>query len=141
MKILLAAIMTVTLASPSFAHNHRDRGRDDHREYRHERYNNTLRWLESRFPRFVPERVIVPCPRHYNSYHRPYDTEIDTYIDGEFNGFKDGAVWRMEDGSVWEQCSCQTYHCHLCNPRVVIYLVDCNRCKMSVDGVDETVFV
>ena len=61
-------------------------------------------------------------------------------IDGDFEGFDDGAVFRLADGTYWIQDQYLFwYHCS-CNPWVLILRSD-NRYYLQVAGKDKIVAV
>jgi len=58
---------------------------------------------------------------------------IETYIDGEFEGWDGDTVWKMDNGQIWQQSS-YSYHYHYAyHPKVLIYRAS-GGWKMKVDG-------
>ena len=65
---------------------------------------------------------------------------IETYIDGDFEGWEGETIWKMDNGQIWQQAS-YAYHYHYAyHPKVLIYRADVGW-KMKADDDDESVAV
>jgi hypothetical protein len=70
----------------------------------------------------------------------PTGAVVESYIDGDFEGWDGETVFKLDNGQIWQQDSyAYTYH-YSYHPKVLIYK-DGMRYKMKVDGVDSTIEV
>jgi len=70
----------------------------------------------------------------------PSGNAIESYIDGDFEGWSGDTVFKLDNGEIWQQASyAYTYH-YAYHPKVLIYK-DGSRFKMKVDGVSSTIEV
>ena len=58
---------------------------------------------------------------------------INSQIEGEFNGFNDGAIFRLVDGTVWQQKNYQYMYIYAYRPQVSIHQDNIGRWIMKVD--------
>jgi|GEM_PF-2267231 len=68
-----------------------------------------------------------------------FDT-INSKIDGDFEGFEDGKIFKLQNGQIWEQTSFDYKYSYKYSPDVTIYK-DGSIYYMIVDGVDKKVKV
>jgi len=65
---------------------------------------------------------------------------IESYIDGDFEGWDGDTIFKLDNGQIWEQASYSyTYH-YSYHPEVTIYKTS-GGYKMRVEGVDDTIYV
>ena len=68
------------------------------------------------------------------------ECDIDSRVDGEFEGWKGDTVVRLMNGQIWEQTEYHYEYSYQYMPGVTIFRSG-GQCKMLVDGVDEPVGV
>ena len=66
--------------------------------------------------------------------------EVESRIDGTFEGWDGDTVFPLENGQVWQQTSYDYLYHYAYDPEVRIY-DDNGEWKMSVEGVDDVVTV
>lgn len=65
---------------------------------------------------------------------------VESEIDGEFEGWDGDTVFQLENGQVWQQSSYDYLYHYAYNPNVFIY--DCDgEWKMKVEGVEDVITV
>jgi hypothetical protein len=70
----------------------------------------------------------------------PTGNAIESYIEGEFEGWDGETVFKLDNGQIWQQALyAYTYH-YAYHPKVLIYK-DGPRYKMKVDGVSSSIEV
>ncbi len=65
---------------------------------------------------------------------------VDSYIDGEFNGWDGSTIFVLQNGQVWMQAADDYHYDYEYSPRVLI-TEDISGSTMAVEGSDETVQV
>jgi len=68
----------------------------------------------------------------------PLGGVIDTYIDGDFNGWDGETVFRLQNGQIWQQASYAYTYSYAYSPRVLIYPSN-GGWHMQVDGMTESI--
>jgi hypothetical protein len=66
--------------------------------------------------------------------------DIHSQLDGEFNGYDDGAIFRLTNGQIWQQRRYKYKYKYKYRPRVRLYQ-DQNRWFMEFDCMDEPIEV
>jgi hypothetical protein len=65
---------------------------------------------------------------------------IESYIDGDFEGWEGETIFKLSNGQIWQQASYSyTYH-YAYSPKVIIFQKD-GAYHMSVEGVNDTIRV
>src|SRR5262245_33553265 len=65
---------------------------------------------------------------------------IESYIDGDFEGWSGETIFKLDNGQIWQQSSyAYTYH-YSYHPKVLIYKSGSGY-KMKIDGVDDAINV
>ncbi len=70
----------------------------------------------------------------------PPTCDVESRIDGEFEGWEGDTVVKLTNGQIWEQSEYHYEYSYSYMPRVTIFQLR-GQCKMLVDGVDEPVGV
>lgn len=68
-------------------------------------------------------------------------TDVNSRIDGEFEGFDEDKVFRLQNGQVWKQARYKYKYHYAYMPKVHIYRGSDGLHKMKVDGVADEVVV
>ncbi len=70
----------------------------------------------------------------------PPTCDVESRVDGEFEGWEGDTVVKLTNGQIWEQAEYHYEYSYSYRPRVTIFQSR-GQCKMLVDGVDEPVGV
>lgn len=70
----------------------------------------------------------------------PSTCDVESRVDGEFEGWEGDTVVKLTNGQIWEQSEYHYEYSYSYMPRVTIFQSR-GQCKMLVDGVDEPVGV
>lgn len=70
----------------------------------------------------------------------PTGDVIESYIDGDFEGWEGETIFKLDNGQIWQQASyAYTYH-YAYHPKVMIYKSG-GQYKMKVEDVEDTISV
>ncbi len=65
---------------------------------------------------------------------------IESYIDGDFEGWDGDTIFKLDNGQIWQQDSYDYTYSYAYHPKVLIVKIS-GRYKMQVDGVKDTIYV
>ena len=75
-----------------------------------------------------------------NPYAPLTNQDIETQIDGDFEGWEGETIFKMTNGQIWQQSSYSYMYHYAYMPNVIIYDTSSGY-VLKVEGVEETIYV
>ena len=82
----------------------------------------------------------VELPYIDNPYAPLTSQDIETQIDGDFEGWEGETIFKMTNGQIWQQSSYSYMYHYAYMPNVIIYDTSSGY-VLKVEGVEETIYV
>ncbi|NBK99849.1 MAG: hypothetical protein EOM50_17930 [Erysipelotrichia bacterium] len=84
--------------------------------------------------------INMPTNIKNNTNKQNSSNIIETFIDGDFNGWEGNTIVKLQNGQIWQQSSYIYYYHYSYNSKVMIIKTG-SLYKMQIDGVPQSAYV